>query len=372
MQNLLTIIKKELRRFFTDKRMLAALLLPGILVFVLYSIMGDTMQNIGPGEDTTYTLRIENKPAGYDFLVGDNYLYLDDDASLSHDDYVTKVENEELHLYVVYDVDWDAKIAADERPTVDFYYNAGNMESLNILSMYSALLNAVNTPYDATQHDISVGGDVMMAIMTSLLPFLLITFLFSGSMAVAPESIAGEKERGTIASLLITPVKRSTIALGKIIALSLVAMVSATSSFLGIILSLPKLAGTDINISIYSPATYVALFFVLLSTILIFIVLISLISAFAKSVKEATGLATPLMIVIMAVGVTTMFGKAAANPVLYLIPVFNSVNTLLTLFSGEFIFLPFLLTLVSNFAVTGLGVLLLTRMFNSEKVMFRK
>ena len=100
--------------------------------------------------------------------------------------------------------------------------------------------------------------------------------------------------------------------------------------------------------------------------------LISLISAFAKSIKEASGLATPLMIVIMAIGVTTMFAKATHNHLLYLIPVFNSVNTMLTLFSGGFALLAFLLTLISNLALTGGGVYLLTRMFNSEKMMFRK
>lgn len=372
MRNLLTIIKKELRRFFTDKRMLMALLLPGLLVFVLYSIMGDTMSNLGTGEGVTFTLRIENEPAGYHFLVGDNYVYLEDDAAVSHEDYIEMVKEETLHLYVVFDSDWSAKLLINEKPNVDFYFNAGSMDSLNLLSVYSALINEITTPYHFSQQDVSSDGDITMMIMTSLLPFLLITFLFSGSMAVAPESIAGEKERGTIASLLITPVKRSTIALGKIIALSIVAMVSATSSFLGIILSLPKLAGTSINIALYGFGTYVALFAVLLSTILIFIVLISLISAFAKSIKEASGLATPLIIVIMAVGVTTMFGKAATNPALYLIPVYNSVNMLLTLFSGDFAFIPFILTITSNVLITAGGAYLLTKMFNSEKIMFRK
>lgn len=370
MKNLFTIIKKELRRFFTDKRMLTALLLPGLLIFVLYTIMGDMMKNIGESSDHVYTLRVENKPAGYDFpnLIGDNYLYLEETPV----DYATEIAEKKLDLYVVYDPDFQTKIDNNEKPIITFHYNASSIPSMNIYQAYSTTLNAVLQPFSVTATDHSTSGDVSMMIFTSLLPFLLITFLFTGAMAVAPESIAGEKERGTMASMLITPVKRSTIALGKVLALSIVALVSATSSFFGIMLSLPKLAGTSVDLSVYTPATYILLFLVLISTILIFIMLISLISAFSKSIKEASGLSTPLMILIMVAGITSMFGSAVTNPLLYLIPVFNSVNILLLLFSGEFLLLPFTLTIVSNLAVTALGIYFLTLMFSSEKVMFRK
>ena len=62
MKNLWTIIKKELKRFFTDKRMMMALLLPGILVFILYSIMGNVMNNVTGDDEHVYTLRIDNEP----------------------------------------------------------------------------------------------------------------------------------------------------------------------------------------------------------------------------------------------------------------------------------------------------------------------
>ena len=191
-------------------------------------------------------------------------------------------------------------------------------------------------------------------------------------MAVAPESIAGEKERGTIATLLVTPVKRSTLALGKVTALSIVALVSAASSFLGVMLSLPKMMGSELSLATFTAGTYLAIFAVLIVSMLVFIVLNSIISAYAKSIKEASGLAAPLMMVIMAVGVTTMFGSAATNNALYLIPIYNSVNILLSLFGGEFLVVPFILTMLSNLLLTAGGVYLLTVMFSNEKIMFRK
>lgn len=377
MKSLWTVIKKELRRFFTDKRMLMALLLPGILIFIVYSVMGNVMKDVTTGKDHTFMIRVENQPSDpkYTFpaLTGDRYVYLTETPS----DYAEQIKEKKLDLYVFYEIDFEAKVAANDEndpAIVTFHYNAGNMNSLNVYSAYSEMLNAVLQPFVVTPVNHSETGDASMMMLTGLLPFLLITFLFSGAMAVAPESIAGEKERGTMASLLITPVKRSTIALGKVLALSIVAMASATSSFIGLILSLPKIigGGASIDLSVYNFQTYVLLFLVLISTVLIFIMLISLISAYAKSLKEAGGLAAPLMILIMVAGVTTMFGSAVTNPFLYFIPVFNSVNLLMLLFSGKFLLVPFLITIFTNLAVTALGIYVLTLMFSSEKVMFRK
>lgn len=69
MKNLWTVIKKELKRFFTDKRMLAALILPGVIVYILYSIMGNVMQSTMEGKDHEYVIRVENRPNDPRFLA---------------------------------------------------------------------------------------------------------------------------------------------------------------------------------------------------------------------------------------------------------------------------------------------------------------
>src|SRR5690606_38074568 len=62
-KNVITIIKKELRRFFTDRRMLVSLLLPGIIIFVLYSFMGNmTERMIGVEDDYIYQVVVINEP----------------------------------------------------------------------------------------------------------------------------------------------------------------------------------------------------------------------------------------------------------------------------------------------------------------------
>jgi sodium transport system permease protein len=198
--------------------------------------------------------------------------------------------------------------------------------------------------------------------------------LFSGCMAVAPESISGEKERGTIASLLVTPAKRSHIAIGKILALSIMALISGASSTLGIVLSLPKLMGDTVTIngSVYGVTDYLMLAVIILSTVLVLITIISIISAYAKTVKEAGTYVTPLMIASMLIGLTGMFGSTAQNPALYLIPIYNSVQSMMGIFSFETNIAHILITVVANITFTGVGVFVLTRMFNSEKIMFNK
>ena len=375
MKNLWTIIKKELRRFYTDPKMLFALLMPGLIIFILYSLIGDYFANVTSGENETYVVRIENEPEGYNFLVGENYKLLDETPS----DIKTLIENDKVDLYVVYAPDFLDKLALNDPrdpAVVNFYYSASSIKSMNVYQMYSTILDQmldtyVSRPFQINVEDYSTSGSISMTIMASMMPFLLMSFLFSGAMAVAPESIAGEKERGTIASLLITPIKRSSIAIGKVIALSLVALLSATSSFLGIMLSMPKLAGTHIDFSIYSFGTYVLLFLVIISTILLFIMIISTLSAYAKSIKEANSLSAILMIVIMAAGVIGLIGPLPSNNAAYLVPILNSVNILRVLFGGKFMLVPFVLTIVGNLAFTALGVFLLTRMFNSERFMFR-
>jgi sodium transport system permease protein len=227
---------------------------------------------------------------------------------------------------------------------------------------------------NSAQYDLATQEDITGMLFSMMMPMLLVMLLFSGCMAVAPESIAGEKERGTIASLLITPAKRSHIAIGKILALSILALISGTSSTVGVVLSLPKLMGATVELdgSVYGVGDYAMLATIILSTVLLLITVISLVSAFAKTVKEAGTYVTPLMILSMVIGLTGMLGVSASNPALYLIPIFNSVQCMIGIFSFEASILNVGITVATNVALSALGVFLLTRMFNSENIMFNK
>ena len=144
------------------------------------------------------------------------------------------------------------------------------------------------------------------------LPMLLMIFLFSGCLSVAPESIAGEKERGTIATLLVTPVKRSSIALGKILALSIIALLSGASSAVGTILALPKLMGPAGALSgdVYGPGDYLALAVVIGAVVLVIKLISGAFSLLSGLLNTILGLAVVVALIAI---VIWMFRYAKKN-----------------------------------------------------------
>ncbi len=383
-----TIFKKELARFFKDRRTLVALLMPGLLIYVIYSLMGGAMTNaFMPDEEYKPIIVVQNAPESLGGAIDEMFEVKGADGN-SLDRYKEQITAGELDLLVIFPESFDEKVfsydvsSGEVAPNVDIFFNSSSTNSSVAYQSFTALLSSfeaqLTNKFDINmsggEYDLATEEDMTAMIFSMLMPMLLIMLLFSGCMAVAPESIAGEKERGTIATLLITPAKRSHIAIGKILALSVMALISGMSSTVGVVLSLPKLMGDTMTLdgSVYKLSDYLLLALVILSTVMVLITVISIISAYAKTVKEAGSYVTPLMIVSMLVGLTGMMGSAATNPALYLIPIFNSVHSMIGIFSFEASILHVIITVAANIAVTGVGVFILTRMFGSEKIMFNK
>lgn len=387
MRNILTIIKKELSRFFTDKRMLATLILPGVAIFAVYTLMGNILKNtMGVDENYEYSVYVANQPANLapiDTLSEYNIKVtpVEDDE----DTVLALVREQEIDLYIKYEEDFANKVSSGQKPSVSIYYNSVSTTSQEMYTYYYTSLYAVSaevTEYfkinqsQDTTFDMATEEDISSMMMTMLMPFLLTILLFSGCMTIAIESIAGEKERGTIATLLVTPVSRSAIAIGKIVALSITALVSATSSFLGLILSLPALMeGVSLDMTnVYGVGEYMLLLAIIVVTVLLFTVILSIVSCFAKSVKEANTYATPVMMIVMVLSMITSYGSttASTNLVYYFIPVLNTTQCMTAIFSMSIDPLYFVITILTNIVFIFLGVLLLNKMFDSEKMMFNK
>lgn len=389
---IVAIMRKELARFFGDKRMVVSILLPGVLIYVMYSFMGQAMGSLyGVEEDYVPTVQVVNLPESVSALVeasgGVNLLETEVSAV---EDAKAAVAEQGLDLLAVFPVDFDQAITAYDpgsggaAPNVEIYYNAASTASQSTYMMFTSLLDAYEAQL-ANKFDINAGGDTYNlasekdtagTYFASLMPLLLMIFLYSGCVAVAPESIAGEKERGTIATMLITPIHRGDIAVGKILALAVVALLSGASSAVGTVLSLPKLMGAasdELSANIYGVQDYLLLAAVILSTVLLLVTLISILSTFAKTVKEAQTYVMPLMILVMVLGVTAMFGGGAKTELwYYLIPLYNSVQCMVGVFSFSTVTTGVAAALVANAVYTVLGVFVLTRMFNNEKIIFSR
>lgn len=388
-------MKKEFTRFFTDKRMvLTTIFLPGIMIYLLYTFMGSGLSGqLEQSEDFKPAVYVENLPESVKTVVSQGDLMELKEVSNEKDEKDVKEKisdgDENYNLLAVFPENFDAQIAAydsksgEEAPNVELYYNSTETDSSTAYNLMTSVLDQIESAM-ANKFDINAGNgeydlaseeDMTAQMFSMMIPMLMIMFLFSGCMAVAPESIAGEKERGTIATLLVTPMKRSHLALGKILSLSVIAILSGCSSFLGTMLSLPSLMGAagDISANVYGVKDYVMLFFIIISTVMVIVSVIAIVSAFAKSVKEATGWVTPIMLISMLIGITSMIDSLCkTEPVWYLIPLYNSVQSMNGVFSLNMNVTNIIVTVIANFCYAGIGVFVLTKMFNSEKVMFSK
>lgn len=397
MNNIMTIIKKELSRFFGDKRLVfTTVIMPGLMIYLMYSLMGKgMMKEMVTSDDYVAKAYAVNMPAQMkEVTKAANIEWKDWDGNDADKDRVLKeIADGDMDLLVYFPENFMEEVAAYDissgqpAPCVEMYYTSEKSNSATTFSKMQAFLRAyeeslvnkidVNTGVESGRFGNFDQASEMGALgkmLSGLLPMLIMTFIFSGCSGVAPESIAGEKERGTIATLLVTPVKRSALALGKVISLSVIALLAGISSFLGTTLSLPNMMGGEVDFDVvtYGIGDYVWLFIVIISTVLVIVSVISLISANAKSVKEATTMMAPFMVVIILVSLIPMLGIDVGGDAAYLIPLFNSVKSMAGIFGMKADVSKILITIASNVVATGVLVTVLTKMFGNENVMFGK
>ena len=390
--NIYTIFRKEMARFFKDRRLvLTTIILPGLMIFIMYTFMGNMMKNqFGVKEDYVAKVYVKNLPESISSKFDSSQFEVkkvEGDISESK----KQVADKDIDLAVNFPENFDVEVAEyktgeGEAPQVEIYYNSANEESQAAYNKVYDILDAYETELsnkfdvnadEKTSYDLANKEDMTGKLFGSMLPMLLIIFIWSGCVAVAPESIAGEKERGTIATLLVTPMSRQALALGKIFALSIIAFLSGVSSFVGTFASLPAMyqgMSSQVNAAFYSTKDFISLFIIIISTTILLVALISVLSAFAKSVKEASTLISPLMIVLMVMTFLPMFSKGDnETPMsLFFVPVYNSILCMNKIFTFSYSNVNVLISVAVNIVYTAVLVLVLTKMFDSEKIMFSK
>lgn len=380
MKAILTIIKKEFMRFFGDRRLLlTTLLLPGVVLYAVYSALGAVFANVMQ-DSSVPVAYVRNMPESLGEAIDEIFDLRDTD--LTDEEIKSQLVEGDADIFIIFPENFDDLTVGSDVPDVSIYYNSAQTSSSLAYSSVVALLdayeqsiaNVFNINSGSDRYDLADSSDVSANILSMIVPMVLIMLLLSGCVAVVLESIAGEKERGTIATLLVTPIKRSYFAIGKILSLSVIAVLSGISSFLGLILSLPNLMGgmeVDFSLAAYGVLDYFGLFLVVMSTVLVLVSLLAIVSAYAKSVKEANGLIVPVMIIAVICSLVSMF--VASPPMgLYFIPVLNSALCISTLMAGTFGIVPFLITMGINIVCAALLAVLLGAMFNSEKIMFNR
>ena len=397
MKNVLTVFKKEIRRYFTDRRMLMALFLPGILIFVIYTVVGRVFSTInltGSITQTTYHIAYtDNSGAATSPLIVQSfeaYLQQSEDEKTNSASYkVIPVSNVETYkqevaqgkydVLVVFSDDFEHKITVRDGSCnyIHIYYNGASSVGSHAYEVMLSLADSayknyfVNIGSDGQPITPNVGSSDFLGakLMSVLLPMATMSLLFSSVVSICPDAVAGEKERGTLSAMLLTPIKRGELAVGKILAISVVSLASGITAFLGLALSLPNLMqGLNFTLT----AGMVAFMGVLVvTTLLLFVSIGMVVSTFAKSVKECSSLMAPFMI--LAIGASFLpFIVSSKSLGLAFVPFANialSMSTLLETGSVDPLF--FATTVGVNLVLTGALIFVVSRLFKVERIMIK-
>jgi sodium transport system permease protein len=182
--------------------------------------------------------------------------------------------------------------------------------------------------FQLSEHDVASFKQKIGEVIGGFLPYIFVIFCFIGAMYPAIDLAAGEKERGTIETLLTSPASRIEIVLGKFTVIFLAGITSAGMSMLGLYLTLrqTKEIPTEILDSLMRIIDFksIVLVFSLLIPLCIFFAAILLsISIFAQSFKEAQSIMTPMNIVVIFPVFIGLFPGIELNNTTALIPILN-------------------------------------------------
>ena len=408
MKHVLNIIKKELDKVFKNPRLfITTFILPGVLIFAIYGTMGNLANSeIEKAVNNTSNIYVVDVSTSFKETIDMyNATYPEDSENALNANFtyyesnnITKEELDEAlnegacNAYIIFEKDFDEvlnnrlKDQSAPLPEVQIYMLSTSTMSAVASEKVNALLNVLRDIKIAeTYGDITIINNMTFDIadeatqsnytLAMLLPMLLITFIFAGGISIGTDAIAGEKERGTIATLLMTPINKNEIVIGKLIAAIIMTIISALSSFIGVACSLPmsqEIFGSA-NLTLLSFSTMISLFGLILSTALIAITIFMIASTIAKNIKEATTFAMPFYMIGMILSLSTMFmEKFPTDFGTYLIPIYNLSLGIKGTLIGEISTINLLIVIGSNLVYFILGITLMTKLFKNEKIMFSK
>lgn len=396
------ILSKELKRVFGDKKMVFSLfILPIILIAGIYGMMFFLVdkQKSSINEHVSEVF-VQNMPDNFSELMSKhteckiNVI----PAGESADTYKDKLLDGTYDLVVVFPENFYENFknadATSALPDIKTFYNPSEDNSgeartrftetyleeykqLLLNERFGSLNYAMVFSVDADNPDMIVqdDGKATGKILGTIIPYLITILIFGGAMGLGVDTIAGEKERGTIANLLISPIKRVDIIMGKIAALAIVSVLSAgvyVISFIGSAVVLSKKSGMGemfSRLSLNFTSVQIVQFVVLLlGLVLLYVGIIGFVSLMAKNIKEAQSFIMPVYILVMFAGMITMYSGDVTSGS-YMIPVYNTSAAFKGIFERTITMNQYLTSTIITYAFAGVMVCLMAKAMNSEKIM---
>ena len=210
-----------------------------------------------------------------------------------------------------------------------------------------------------------------------LIPYIIFILCLQGAMLPATDIGAGEKERGTLETLLISPIPRNQLVMGKFFTIAFAgvtsAMVTVGSLFVwGVVLS----QGMAIELitefmGAISAVDFLLMFAMLVPIVAIFAAVLLSMSIYAKSFKEAQGYMTPLVFIVIIPIILAMLPGIKLEGIYAWVPLMNVALAIKELIKGTMDYMALIPIFLSTTAIAGVLIAFCIYWFNREKVLFR-
>lgn len=394
MKHIWIIFKKEMLLTLRDRRSIIVMVLIPLLLFPMIFVVTSTIQKNAAETEGAKTLRI-----GYHAPADDGGLrtLLESDKSLKvipyekSDDFRKLVREDTLDLAIALSPDFGAHMAAYSQESLRVWYDQtrdGPYDRLKVhLETFEAgilktrldslhLTKASIDPISITKEQTSSMQETIGKLAGGFLPYIFIIFCYMGCMFPAIDLFTGEKERGTIETVLSTPVDRWKLLLGKLMVVVTMGMATAFLALIGLFVGL-SLSGTlpdvimDLIVGILTPGFIAGFLLMLLPLTVFFAGIMIPATVFAKSYKEAQSILSPMNFLVILPAVIGMMPGIELNVVTALIPVLNVALATKELIAGSIDPLLYALVLLSLLALAGAAVFVSFKRFGNEKNILR-
>lgn len=404
-----TLVRKEMLDVFRDKKTVVIMLFVPIILYPLIFLggmqavavisAGMEKQNyriaVDAADDGAFEKALLEKGAGEGAKEtgeageeeADYTITLVDAGSIG--DYETALNEEIIDVYV-------NGAVQDGKMKYDIYYLSSETNSSyakNIVTeAFGAFREALTEekireagldvheilePFLYEKKDTASSEQSLGSVMGSVLPFMLIVSLMMGTMYPAIDTTAGERERGTLETILTLPVTSRQLIISKFLTVAVIGIVSAllnVCSMGGIAYYMYKVMDMQTDAGTFEIARFLPAILVCVLAIFAFSLFVSAVTmcvtAFAKSYKEANNYITPLMLVIMFTGYIGFIPNVELTQTMAMIPVANICLLIRNMLLFKIDYMAIAVVLLSNVAYAILAVLFLSRIYDSEAILF--
>jgi len=225
-------------------------------------------------------------------------------------------------------------------------------------------------------HDVASAKEKLGKAVGGMIPYFFVIFCFMSAMYPAIDLAAGEKERGTMETLLTAPVSRFQILLGKFAVVVLAGILSAVVSLLGMYLAVRQVQEIpreliQLIMSMLDFQTVVMVLSLLLPVTVFFAAVLLSLSVFAKSYKEAQSMISPLSIVVILPAMIAVMPGFALDPITAMIPILNVALATKEIIAGTIKGLLLLEVYGTMFVLASVSMWGCAKWFEREGTIFR-